>query len=172
MTETETDTAAMAALLERQRHAFLAEGAPSQAQRRDRLSRLRATVLAHRADLARAISEDFTHRSRHETDILELVVTVQAIDYLKRNLRRFMRPERRHVALTYRAGRAWVEYQPKGVVGVMAPWNYPLVLVLIPLATALAAGNRAMLKPSELTPRTSALLCHCWPKPSPRTRSR
>ncbi|RJL19418.1 coniferyl aldehyde dehydrogenase [Paracoccus siganidrum] len=159
-TETETDTAAMAALLERQRHAFLAEGAPSQAQRCDRLSRLHATVLAHRADLARAISEDFTHRSRHETDILELVVTVQAIDYLKRNLRRFMRPERRHVALTYRAGRAWVEYQPKGVVGVMAPWNYPLVLVLIPLATALAAGNRAMLKPSELTPRTSALLCH------------
>ena len=83
---------------------------------------------------------------------------VQAIDYLVRNLRRFMKRERRHVGLFYRAGRAYVEYQPKGVIGVMAPWNYPFSLTVIPLATALAAGNRAMLKPSELTPRTSEVI--------------
>ncbi len=148
----------MTALLERQRQAFLTEGAPDIGLRRDRLARLRAVVLARRADLARAISADFTHRSVHETDILELVVVIQAIDYLQKNLRRLMRPARRHVALTYRTGSAWVEYQPKGIIGVMAPWNYPVALTLIPLATALAAGNRAMLKPSELTPRTSELL--------------
>ena len=148
-------TPAMAALLDRQRSAFLRDGPPDLALRRQRLKRLRAAVLAHRHVLQQAVSADFGHRSRHETDILELTVVVQAIDYLSRKLRRFMRPERRHVALIYRSGRAWVEYQPKGVIGVMAPWNYPVALTLIPLATALAAGNRAMLKPSELTPRTS-----------------
>ncbi|MEH8022488.1 aldehyde dehydrogenase family protein, partial [Rheinheimera metallidurans] len=64
----------------------------------------------------------------------------------------------RHVALPYQAGRAYVQYQPKGVIGVMAPWNYPFSLTFIPLATALAAGNRVMLKPSELTPHTSQLI--------------
>ena len=148
-------TPAMAALLDRQRSAFLRDGPPDLALRRQRLKRLRAAVLAHRRVLQQAVSADFGHRSRYETDILELTVVVQAIDYLSRKLRRFMRPERRHVALIYRSGRAWVEYQPKGVIGVMAPWNYPVALTLIPLATALAAGNRAMLKPSELTSRTS-----------------
>lgn len=154
----EDQTPDMAALLDLQRRAFLRDGPPGLALRRQRLKRLRAAVLAHRRALKDAVSADFGHRSRHETDILELVVVVQAIDYLTRKLRRFMRPEGRHVALTYRMGRAWVEYQPKGVIGVMAPWNYPILLTLVPLATALAAGNRAMLKPSELTPRTSAAL--------------
>ena len=80
------------------------------------------------------------------------------IDYLHKNLRRFMRRERRHVALPMRFGRAYVAYQPLGVIGIVAPWNYPLSLALMPLATALAAGNRAMIKPSELTPATSNAL--------------
>ena len=155
VTTPEDATPAMAVLLERQRAAFLRDGPPGAALRRQRLKRLRAAVLAHRRALKDAVDADFGHRSRHETDILELLVVVQAIDYLTRRLRRFMRPERRHVGLTYRMGRAWVEYQPKGVVGVMAPWNYPALLTLVPLATALAAGNRAMLKPSELAPRTA-----------------
>jgi coniferyl-aldehyde dehydrogenase len=148
----------MAALLERQRSSFLKEGAPALAERKARLKRLRTVVLAHRRALGEAISADFGHRSRHETDILEVLCVVQAIDYLGRNLRHFMKRERRHVGLFYRAGSAYVQYQPKGVIGVMAPWNYPFSLTVIPLATALAAGNRAMLKPSELTPRTSELI--------------
>ena len=146
------------ALLDGQRRAFLREGPPDIRQRKAALARLRAAVLAHRARVAEAISADFGHRSRHETDLMEVFGVVQSIDYLRRNLSRFMKPERRHVGLFYRAGRAYVEYQPKGVVGVMAPWNYPFSLSLIPLATALAAGNRVMLKPSELTPRTSAAM--------------
>ena len=148
----------MTALLARQREAFLKDGPPSLAQRRAGLARLRAAVLACREELATTVSADFGHRSRHETDIMELAGVIQTIDYLYRKLPRFMRRERRHVGLLYRNGRAYVEYQPKGVIGVMAPWNYPIALTLIPLATALAAGNRAMLKPSELTPRTGEAL--------------
>lgn len=148
----------MADLLGRQRGAFLHDGPPGLALRKARLARLRAAVLAHREALKDAVSADFGNRSRHETDIMELACVVQAIDYLSSHLRRFMKRERRHVHFFYRSARAYVEYQPLGVVGVMAPWNYPISLTLVPLATALAAGNRAMLKPSELTPRTSAAL--------------
>ncbi|WP_213233867.1 coniferyl aldehyde dehydrogenase [Caballeronia sp. NK8] len=145
-------------LLGVQRSAFLKEGPPDLAQRKARLARLRAVVLRYRSEVKEAISADFGHRSYHETDIMELVGVVQSIDYLTQNLRRFMKRERRHVEIFYQSGRAWVEYQPKGVVGVMAPWNYPFSLTFIPLATALAAGNRVMLKPSELTPRTSEVI--------------
>lgn len=148
----------MAATLDRQRAAFLRAGPPSLAQRKASLTRLRAAILASRGELEEAISADFGNRSRHETDVMELACVVQAIDYLRRHLRRFMRPQRRHVDVLYRTGRAHVEYQPLGVVGVMSPWNYPISLTLVPLATALAAGNRAMLKPSELTPRTSEVM--------------
>ena len=89
---------------------------------------------------------------------MELAGLVGGIDYLRKQLPRMMRPEKRHVAIHMRAGSARVEYQPLGVVGVMAPWNYPLVLALMPVATAIAAGNRVMLKPSEFTPKINALL--------------
>lgn len=150
----------MADLLHRQRHAFLHDGPPDLPLRRARLARLRTAVLVHREAIKDAVSADFGNRSRHETDIMELSCVIQAIDYLSSHLRRFMKRERRHVQFVYRSARAYVEYQPLGVVGVMAPWNYPISLMLVPLATALAAGNRAMLKPSELTPRTSEALRH------------
>lgn len=148
----------MAETLAWQRAAFLRDGPPDIAARKASLAKLRALVISHRRDLEEAVSADFGHRSRHETDIMELLGILQAIDYLTRNLQRFMKPRRRHVELTYQGGRAYVVYQPKGVIGIMAPWNYPVSLTMIPLATALAAGNRAMIKPSELTPQTSDLL--------------
>ena len=83
---------------------------------------------------------------------------VQGINYLRRNLKGWMRPQKRHVAMQFRPGHARVVYQPLGVVGIMSPWNFPVGLSLMPLATAIAAGNRAMIKPSELTPATSDLL--------------
>ncbi|MFJ4371097.1 coniferyl aldehyde dehydrogenase [Pseudomonas japonica] len=144
--------------LDQQRRAFLNDGPPGIELRKANLIKLRATLLAHRSAVEEAISADFGNRSRHETDIMELLGVVQSIDYLVRHLRRFMKSERRHVAAFHRTGRAYVEYQPKGVIGVMAPWNYPIALTFIPLATALAAGNRVMIKPSELTPRTSELI--------------
>lgn len=145
-------------ILNQQRKAFLQSEPPTLSQRKAKLKKLRDALIRYRSELQTAVSDDFGHRSPHETDVMELVGIVQSIDYLSKNLRRFMRPERRHVSVFYRSATAHVEYQPKGVIGVMAPWNYPISLTLIPLATALAAGNRAMLKPSELTPRTSEVI--------------
>lgn len=111
-------------LLSKQRKAFLQTEPPSLKQRKANLSKLRAAVIEYREELQAATSEDFGHRSYQETDVMELVGIVQSIDYLSRNLRRFMKPERRHVSLFYRSATAHVEYQPKGIIGVMAPWNY------------------------------------------------
>jgi len=155
---TATRTDALSVLLARQRAAFLQDGPPSLADRRARLKKLRATLLARRGELEAALDTDFGHRSRHETAIMEMLPLTWGIDYLHRNLPRFMQPERRHVALPMRLGGARVEYQPLGVVGIVAPWNYPFSLALMPLATALAAGNRVMIKPSEFTPATSDVL--------------
>lgn len=145
-------------ILARQRAAFLRDDPPSLSQRRADLKKLRTAVLDRRSEIEDVLNADFGHRSRHETAIMEIMALVQGIDYLRRNLRRFMRPTRRNVAMTFRFGSARIEYQPLGVVGIMAPWNYPFSLALMPLATALAAGNRAMIKPSEFTPATSNLL--------------
>jgi len=141
-----------------QRAAFLRDGPPTLAQRRADLKKLKAALLAHRTEIEAALDTDFGNRSRYETAMVEVLTPVRGIDYLHRNLRRFMRPQRRHVALTFRFASARVQYQPLGVVGIVAPWNYPVALALMPLATAIAAGNRAMLKPSEFTPQTSSLL--------------
>jgi coniferyl-aldehyde dehydrogenase len=148
----------LGAVLARQRAAWLRAGPPSLQERRATLMKLRAAVLARRTELEAALDRDFGHRSRHESAIMELLALTWGIDYLHKNLRRFMRRERRHVAPAMRFGRAYVDYQPLGVIGIIAPWNYPLSLALMPLATALAAGNRAMIKPSELTPATSEAL--------------
>lgn len=129
-------------ILARRRAAFLSEGAPSLERRKADLKKLRAAILARRAEIERGLDEDFGHRSRHETAMMEIMGVIQSIGYLTRNLRRFMKPTRRHVAATFRFGTARIEYQPLGVIGIVAPWNYPLSLALMPLATAIAAGNR------------------------------
>lgn len=148
----------MRKILDRQRSAFLAEGPPALEQRRADLRRLRSLVLDHRDEIVAAMHADFGHRASHETAIIEMVPLAQAIDHQHRHLRRWMRPERRPVSMYFQPGRAWVAYQPLGVVGIVSPWNYPLQLALLPLATAVAAGNRALVKPSEHTPATSSLL--------------
>jgi coniferyl-aldehyde dehydrogenase len=146
------------ALLSGQRSAFLREGPPTLAQRRSDLKKLKEALLAHREGFITAINADFGHRSRHETSLLDLASVVGGINYLRRNLARWMRPERRRVAAHFFPGSTRVVYQPLGVVGIISPWNYPVALAMMPLATALAAGNRAMIKPSELTPATSELM--------------
>ncbi|WP_022943995.1 coniferyl aldehyde dehydrogenase [Pseudoalteromonas ruthenica] len=145
-------------LLLKQKASFVEHGAPDIKIRKANLKKLKAAVLAYREQLKSAVSDDFGHRSAHETDLLELFGIIQSIDYMIKNLKKFMKRERRHVGMYFQSGKAYVDYQPKGVVGIMSPWNYPLSLTLIPLATALAAGNRAMIKPSELTPKTSGLI--------------
>lgn len=126
--------------------------------RRDRLERLRSVVAGNEAALAEAISSDFGIRSRTETELLEIVPTLNAIRHARRHVAAWMRPERRRVDPLFQPASARVRHEPLGVIGIISPWNYPLQLALSPLVDALAAGNRAMLKPSELTPSFSELL--------------
>ncbi|HTP62744.1 MAG TPA: coniferyl aldehyde dehydrogenase [Burkholderiales bacterium] len=146
------------ALLELQRRAFAADPLPPATAREERLARLLAMVEKHADAFAAAISEDFGHRSRHETQIAEVFVAIAAIRHARRHLGRWMRVRRAPTAMYYRPGYNRVLPQPVGVAGIVSPWNYPLQLALGPAVGALAAGNRVMLKPSELTPRCTALL--------------
>ncbi|MDQ5882548.1 MAG: coniferyl-aldehyde dehydrogenase, partial [Pseudomonadota bacterium] len=126
-----------------------------------RLRRLDAleTMLRENEDaFAAAISADFGNRSAHETRLLEIFPSLEGIKHARRHLRGWMRPQRRGVALWFQPGRAEVQHQPLGVVGIIVPWNYPLYLAIGPLTAALAAGNRALVKMSEFTPATAALL--------------
>jgi coniferyl-aldehyde dehydrogenase len=149
---------ALHATLALQRAAFLRDGPPTLKQRRRDLKKLKDAILARQDAFVAALDADFGHRARQESQMLDVGSTIGAINYLHSNLRRFMRPDRRHVAAIFKPASAKVVYQPLGVVGIVAPWNFPVSLALTPLATALAAGNRAMLKPSEMTPATTELL--------------
>ncbi len=149
---------ALEATLDAMRAAARRDGAPGLAERRRHLTALLRAVIARQEDIAAAISADFGHRSRHETLMVEVMVTAGTIRHAIRHLRRWMRPRRRFVGVAFLPGRARVMVQPKGVVGIISPWNYPFNLAVAPLASALAAGNRVMLKPSEHTPATAALL--------------
>ncbi|MEO8674385.1 MAG: coniferyl aldehyde dehydrogenase [Casimicrobiaceae bacterium] len=141
-----------------QRGAFAREMNPSLAVRRDRLDRLLHLTQTHQGAIIDAISADFGHRSRHETDLADIFVVISAIRHTHRHLRRWMRARRVPTPLHLLPASSELIRQPLGVVGVISPWNYPYQLAMLPVAAALAAGNRTMLKPSELTPRFSALL--------------
>ena len=143
-------------LLEVQRAA--AARSPGLAERRDMLDRLAALLHEGRDTLHDAISADYGNRARPETMLAELLPTLAAIRYARRHLPRWMRPRRRHVGLSFQPGSAWVMRQPVGCVGIVSPWNYPLFLSMGPLVDALAAGNRVMLKPSEITPRFGLMI--------------
>lgn len=146
------------AALDCQRRAFQADPYPSLATRRDRLDRLRRLIKDHSDDLAAAVDADFGHRSHDETTQLEFAPLLGALRHARSHLPRWMKPSRRKKTFEFTLLSNRVVYQPLGIVGIMVPWNYPLFLALGPLIDVLAAGNRAIIKPSELLPRTSALL--------------
>ncbi|WP_034300126.1 coniferyl aldehyde dehydrogenase [Herbaspirillum sp. RV1423] len=129
-----------------------AQPAPPWEVRKDKLMRLRHLLLRHKQDIAAAISADFGNRSQHETQFLEVFTSLQAIDHALAHGRQWMQPQTRPTALWYKPARNCLLPQPLGVVGIVTPWNYPLLLTVGPLACALAAGNLAMIKLSENTP--------------------
>ncbi|WP_294290330.1 coniferyl aldehyde dehydrogenase [uncultured Sphingomonas sp.] len=146
-------------LLDRQRAAFFQDLPISAATRKDRLKRAIAMVADHADAWCDALSEDFGHRSREQSMITDIGASIGPLRHALKHVDRWMAREKRSVRfpLGLLGARAWVDYQPKGVVGVIAPWNFPVNLVMAPLAGILAAGNRAMVKTSEYTPRTAAL---------------
>ena len=158
LADTPGASSALASTFERQRAAFVRDPWPDHAVRVHRLRLLLHAVLDHREEIAAAVDADFGGRSWHETMFVDVFGVVSLIRYSIANLRRWIRPQRRRVDLFLQPARAEVWYQPKGVVGIIAPWNYPVYLSLGPLTAALAAGNRAIVKPSEAVPATSALI--------------
>ncbi|NYH97641.1 coniferyl aldehyde dehydrogenase [Cupriavidus plantarum] len=125
--------------------------------RADRLRRLRALVRDNQPAIAAAIDADFTNRPRQETALLEVFPSIAGIDDALRHGRRWMRMRRARTGLWFLPGRSRLLPQPLGVIGIVVPWNYPLYLAVGPLVGALVAGNRAMVKLSEYTPRFAAL---------------
>ncbi len=154
----DTSPDALDAILTRMKAAQRKSGTPSYEKRIERLDKLLKGVLVHKDDFIRAISEDFGNRSKHETLVAEIFTTIQAIKHCRAHLHEWMEVEPRPVSWLFAPARAEVIPQPLGVIGIIAPWNYPMQLALAPLASVLAAGNRAMIKPSELTPKTGEVM--------------
>jgi coniferyl-aldehyde dehydrogenase len=148
----------IAAMFASQRAAFAAAPDPPLALRRDRLDRLAAAVEQNEREIIAAVAADFGARSAQETRLAELFMIHAGIRHAQRHLAEWMRSRRVPTPLYLRPGRSRIVRQPVGVVGIISPWNYPVQLALLPAVAALAAGNRVLLKPSELTPQTSALL--------------
>jgi coniferyl-aldehyde dehydrogenase len=149
----------MLRILREQRRAFDLELPVSLDVRQDRLRRLGEMVAANADRFADAMAQDFGHRSRIQSLMTDVVASLSAVKHNRDHVARWMRPEKRRMQfpLGLLGSRAWIEYQPKGVVGVIAPWNFPVQLTVGPIAGAFAAGNRVMAKTSEATPATSAI---------------
>jgi len=141
-----------------QRHAFKSSPYPSASERRAQLRALKRQMHRYQDVLADAMSSDFGFRSHAESKMLDLLGSTLEINHAISHVRRWMRPSRRSTELLFLSNSLRVSYQPKGVVGVIVPWNFPIYLALGPLAAALAAGNRVMIKMPEITPATNAVL--------------
>lgn len=152
--------AALNELLQLQRNAFLSEVPVTLKTRQDRLDRALAMLLSHRKQLHDAVMQDFAQRGSDWSLLTEIFAPVQVLQAARKNVQRWMRPQRRSAPMPFNlfGARAEIQYQPLGVVGIMGAWNAPLNLVLVPLATTLAAGNRAMLCPSDMMPESARVL--------------
>jgi coniferyl-aldehyde dehydrogenase len=155
------DAAGMQAILERQKVAHLRDGPPTAEQRIERLDRCIALLVDNREAIETALNTDFGSRSRDATALTDVSGSIGPLKHAREHLRKWMRPEKRKTTpaiLGLFGAKAEVRFQPKGVVGIISPWNFPVNLTFAPLAGVLAAGNRAMIKPSEFTPATSELM--------------
>jgi coniferyl-aldehyde dehydrogenase len=140
------------------RQAFATTPYPSLAQRRAQLQALRQQLLRQQDSLCAAANADFGQRADSETRLLEILPTLNSIDYSLKQLANWLKPSRRHVSWLFLPAKNYVLYQPLGVVGVIVPWNYPIFLSLGPLIAAISAGNKVLLKLSEFTPKTNQVL--------------
>jgi len=153
----EPGVSVLRSLFELQRRAFRGS-TPNYAKRLSSLKLLEEAVLDHQAEIVSAVNEDFGGRARQETLALELAPLVDAIRHARRHLAIWMKPRKVRAGINFFPARARIIHQPLGVVGIIGAWNYPAFLTLSPLVDTISAGNHAMIKPSELAPRTAALL--------------
>lgn len=146
--------------LQHQRDSYIDEGFVSAETRIDRIDRAIDILVTHSESISEAMNEDFGCRPRETNLMTDVTGSIECLKHSKKHLKKWMKTEKRPTMfpLNLLGGRSSITYQPKGVVGVIAPWNFPLGMVFEPLAGVLAAGNRAMIKPSEFTPATSSLV--------------
>lgn len=158
--EAEARVAQLSGILKIQREGFLAEMPVSLKARQDRLNRALAMLMKFREPLHDAVMADFPQRGKEWSLITEIFLPAQIFGSARKSVREWMKPDRRSAPMPFKlfGAHAEVQYQPLGVVGIMGAWNAPLNLVLVPLATTLAAGNRAMLCPSDLMPQSGRVL--------------
>ncbi|EAW29854.1 coniferyl aldehyde dehydrogenase [marine gamma proteobacterium HTCC2143] len=155
------------ALVELQRSKFRAEGEVTYSTRIDRLKRLKALIIENKIEFAETTKREFGGARSYEFSLFsEFASKVEAIDYSMKHLKEWMKPEKRKTnkPMNFLGGKSQVRHFPKGVVGIISPWNLPFGLTVSPLTSALAAGNRALLKPSEFVPETAALFAEIVPK--------
>ena len=164
MTIAEPTQEDMQAVLDRQKSAYLAEGAVTATTRIDRIDRAIDILKKHGDKLREAMAEDFGHRSMEQSKLTDIDGSIGSLTHAKKQLRQWMKPERRKVMfpLGLVGSRGRIEYQPLGVVGCISPWNFPVNLTFAPLACIFAAGNRVMIKPSEFTAQTSEVMKTCF----------
>ncbi|MGX9460816.1 coniferyl aldehyde dehydrogenase [Shewanella sp. A14] len=145
-------------LLDAQRSRYLAQPAPSYHSRVAKLTQLKHALLDQQQAIIEALNTDYGHRSSNDTVISDILPCINNINYTIKHLKSWMKPSHRHAGLLLSPSKVLVQYQPLGVIGIIVPWNFPIMLSMGPLATAIAAGNGAMLKMSEFTPATNAVL--------------
>ena len=153
----ETSVLELERIFRLQREAFSRNSYPSAQERRADLTAIHNIVKGNAERIIEAIEADFGSRSHYETRIAEIFNTLESIRNARWYLKKWMRPRHKLASIWFQPGRAKVLRQPLGVVGIIGPWNYPVMLAVQPMIAALAAGNRVMLKMSEFTPRVSAL---------------
>ena len=156
----------LGAILAKQKAAHIRDGMPSAEQREAWIDKSIDLLATHGEALAKAMAEDFGHRSIDQSNLTDIAGSIGALKFSRKHLRKWMRPEKRKVEfpLGLLGSKAQVQYQPKGVVGILSPWNFPVNLTFAPLANVFAAGNRAMIKPSEFTEKTSELMAELLAK--------
>lgn len=148
----------MEQILLAQRARFIAEPMPSLQQRQEKLKALKRALLQYKNPLCEALHRDYGQRNPQDSLLADILPCVLNLNYTLRHLKKWMKPSRRHTGLMLAPAKVEVVYQPLGVVGIVVPWNFPVMLSIGPLITALAAGNRAMIKLSEFTPHTNKVL--------------
>jgi coniferyl-aldehyde dehydrogenase len=146
--------------LELQKRKSLLEGTPDLGIRLDRLNRLLDMMISYQDQIPVALSKDFGHRSPMASKFTDIASVFDAIHFAKKHLKKWMKPEQRSAGspFNFLGAKAYIQYQPLGTVGVISPWNFPFNLTFAPLAGILSAGNRTMIKPSEITPESSNLM--------------
>lgn len=157
-------TVQMKEVLERQKQAHIQDGPPSAQVRINRIDRAIALLIDNKEEICEALRADFGHRSAHQSLLADVFAPLGELKAAKKALPKWMRAEKRKTMfpLNLTGARSRVEYQPLGTVGVISPWNFPVLLTFAPMAGILAAGNRVMIKPSEFTPATSALMARMF----------